>query len=195
MKEIKIGDTITAKFATLNKNNTLDEYKEKCAKDEKESYQVKDETGYKWDESRTVWRVEPCKVEQYFIITGKEWDEITNSFLDDRILWRGKGGTIYTGTNPNFDYDNFKDEAMLQDFKMNNARLVTIIEHKETGERLAVDPQGYYYARYVGLEVEPSEPVSKPSLEEQLIKELLTEMNGQKRKDVYNFVLKLKDEG
>ena len=152
--KFEIGMIINAKFATLNKKNTLTEYREECSKPETESYQMQDqETGYKWDEPRTVWRDEPCMVEQYFLLMPSEWDYITNHFLDDNIILRGKGGTIYTGTNPNFDYDNFKDEAMLKDFRANNARLVTIIENKDSGEVIAIDPQGYIYARYVGLEV------------------------------------------
>jgi hypothetical protein len=74
--------------------------------------------------------------------------------MDDSILWRGKGGTEYTGTNPDFDYGALAaDKEMLADFKANNANLVTVLENDKTGERVAIDPQGYSYARYVGIEV------------------------------------------
>ena len=152
--KIEINDRIYAKFATLNKSETLDQYKEECSKPEKESYQVEDEGGYKWSESMTTWSFDLCQVEQYFKVTAKEWESITNSFLDDNIIYRGKGGTIYTGNNPDFDENMLgKDEAMLKDYRLNNARLITVIENDTTGELIAIDPQGYQYARYVGIEL------------------------------------------
>ncbi len=151
MKEFNIGDRITAKFATINKNDTLAEYKEECAKPEIVT-EMRDWDGHQVEDKYTSWRVEPCQVEQVFVVTPAEWEELTNSFQDDNILWRGKGGTIYTGSNPNFNYDSL-DPASLDDYKLNNARLVTIIQNRETGEAVAVDPQGYDYARYVGIEV------------------------------------------
>ncbi len=151
-KIIQLNDLVTAKFATLNKSNTLDEYKEECSKDEVETV-TGTYDGQPYTDTFTTWRNEQCQVEQYFKVTPAEWEQITNNFLDDHLIWRGKGGTIYTGTNPDFDYDNFSDQEMLKDFQRNNARLVTIIEHQETGEKIAIDPQGYSYARYVGIEV------------------------------------------
>ena len=149
----KIGDFIKAKFATINKNETLAQYKEECAKEETQTdtRQYGDEV---YTDTWKVWEIEKCKIEQYFRATPEEWETLTNSFFDDNILWREKGGTIYTGKNKNFDYDKLgNDTEMLQDYRLNNARLVTIIENGTTGEAIAIDPQGYKYARYVGIDV------------------------------------------
>ena len=146
---IQVNDLVQAKFATLNKNNSLDEYKKICSEPEDEIVKGTYD-GEPYTDVFKRWRIEPCKVEQYFKVTAKEWNELTNNLLDDNIIWRGKGGTIYTGKNPNFDYDDLSPEA-LKDFQANNARLVTVIEHGETGERIAIDPQGFSYARYLGL--------------------------------------------
>ncbi len=162
---MKVGQTITAKFATLNKNETLDQYKEECSKPEKESYELQDpDSGYKWNKERIVWRVESCIIEQIFEVTAKEWETITNSFLDDNIIWRGKGGTEYTGNDPDFDIDKLGgDPEMLQDYRDHNANLVTILINQLTGEAIAINPEGHSYARYVGIDVGPRTVKITPS--------------------------------
>jgi len=144
-KEIELGDIVTAKFASINKNDCLDTYKEECAKEEKTEY--------------TNWRMEKCKVEGVFTLNQDEWDDITNSFLDENILYRGKGGAIYTGDDKRLiDSDKefhilLQDRELLAEFRKNNANLVTILINKNTDETIAVNPEGYGYARYVGIEV------------------------------------------
>ena len=153
MKDLEIGQMVTAKFATMNKNETLDQYKEECSK---EAYETIERTyGDIVDiDTFTVWDYEDCKIEQIFNVTPKEWGLLTNSFLDDHILWREKGGTIYTGTDKDFNEDLLgNNPAMLEDYRNNNARLVTIITNNQSGEAIAIDPQGYKYARYVGIDI------------------------------------------
>lgn len=151
--EIEIGDFVSAKFAALNKSETLEEYKKECSKDE--IVKVK----RLWDgvevaDEYISWNIENCKVEQYFKLSLEEWNDITNNLLEDRLIFRGKGGTIYTGTNPNFDIDKLgSDEEMLKDYRLNHANVITILENDDTGELVAIDPQGYNYARYAGIEV------------------------------------------
>ncbi len=151
MKTYEIGQRITAKFASLNKNETLDQYKEECNKEAWENIErtygdIVDIDTFK------VWDNELCQIEQIFNVTPKEWGLLTNSFLDDNIIWREKGGTIYTGTDENFNDDLLgSNPEMLKDYRANNARLVTIITNDQSGETIAIDPQGYKYARYVGL--------------------------------------------
>lgn len=153
-KEIEIGDFVTAKFATVNKHNSLEAYKAECKHPEKELItRVYGDTEY--DDVVTNWKIESCKVEQIFVLTLGEWDYFVNNLLSDQIIWRDKGGTIYTGSDENFDYDKLgADPAMLQDFQANNAGLVTILKNAGTGETIAINPEGYKYARYVGIEVE-----------------------------------------
>jgi len=153
MENLEIGNMVTAKFASLNKNETLDQYKEECNKEPWETIErtygdiVDVDTFKNWDN-------ESCKVEQIFKVTPKEWGLLTNSFLDDNIIWREKGGTIYTGTDKDFNEDLLgNNPEMLEDYRANNARLVTIVMNDQSGETIAIDPQGYKYARYVGIEV------------------------------------------
>lgn len=150
---INVGDFVSAKFATVNKHDSLAAYKAECGKPEKEMItRVYGDTEY--DDVVTNWREESCKVEQIFELTLGEWDYFVNNLLSDQIIWRDKGGTIYTGSDENFDYDKLgSDPAMLQDFKANNAGLVTILKNASTGELIAINSEGYKYARYVGIEV------------------------------------------
>ena len=149
----EIGSLVKAKFATLNKNETLDQYKAECSRGQMQE-EVRMYGNIKEVDTWETWEIEECKIEQYFKVTPEEWKEITNSFLDSNILYREKGGTIYTGHNVLFDENLLgSDSQMLQDYRLNNARLITIIENDTTGETIAIDPQGYKYARYVGIEV------------------------------------------
>ena len=151
MNDFQIGQRITARFATLNKNETLDQYKEECNKEPWETIErvygdIVDLDTFK------VWDDEECEIEQIFNVTPKEWGFLTNSFLDDNLIWRNKGGTIYTGSNKDFDESKLgSNPAMLEDYRKNNARLVTVLVNDQSGETIAVDPQGFGYARYVGL--------------------------------------------
>ena len=150
MNTYEIGNIITAKFASLNKNETLELYKEECSK---EQFTKRDYKSHPADDMITTnWTMEKCKIEQYFEVTQKEWNNITEDFFSENILYRKKGGTIYTGTSEDFDYDILhKDKDMLEDYKRNNARLVTIIKLEDSKKAIAIDPQGYSYARYVGI--------------------------------------------
>ncbi len=151
MKTYEIGQRITARFASLNKNETLDQYKEEC---NKEAWETVERTYGDIVDTDTfkVWDNELCQIEQIFYASPKEWGLLTNSFLDDNIIWRGKGGTIYTGTDENFDENLLgSNPEMLEDYKRNNARLITVLINDQSGETIAIDSQGYGYARYVGL--------------------------------------------
>ena len=140
-QKLEIGNIISSKFATLNKNDSLESYKTECARPEKEDY--------------TNWRYEDCKIEQYFELTSTEWNHITNNLLEDNLIFREKGGNEYTGEDESVanDEDFWKNETKLIEFRKHNARLVTVLKNKETGEYITVDPQGHNYARYVGLGV------------------------------------------
>ena len=61
------------KFARINKNNTLDEYKE-------EVYQKKD------------YQVCDVLIQQEIQVDQESFDKISNSLLVDNALWKGIGG-------------------------------------------------------------------------------------------------------
>jgi hypothetical protein len=155
MKTYEIGQIIQAKFAVLNKNDTLEEYIEEC---ELPQYTKKDYLNYPGDDGlEKNWDIETCKIEQIFYVTKNEWNKITNNFLDDNIIFRKKGGNVYIGTNEkiintNDVMDIYNDEKLMNEFRNNSARLVTLIQN-EDGNCIVVDPQGHDYARYVGVEV------------------------------------------
>ncbi len=140
--KIEIGQTIFSKFATLNKNETLGEYKELCDLPKQGEY--------------TNWNIEKCLVEQYFKLTASEFREISENLFEHRLIFREKGGNQYTGKNQEVidaGDDFWKTPKLLEEYKKDNARLVTILENEDTKELMAIDPQGHNNARYVGINI------------------------------------------
>jgi len=153
---MQVGSMITAKFATMNKNNTLREYKKECKKPEFEEITQEGGNGYPSFKHRGAnWRIEKCKVVKYALLSSKEFNFLTKNFLsDNEELYEKIGGHKYTGTNPNFDYQTFyMIPALLKDFQKNNVTLVVVLENETTKEKVAINTEGYNYARYVGIEV------------------------------------------
>lgn len=123
-----------AYFAKLNKNNTLEEYKEECAKGE--------------------FHYERILVTEQVFLNGQEWKKFVNSFLSDNERIAGKGGCDSTvilpeETNDKELYQLTKEQQ--EAWKRHSFRNVVEIINTLTGEYIYVDPQGYNYSRYVGL--------------------------------------------
>ena len=157
MKKLEVGQFIEAKFACLNKNETIEEYKNECSKPEV-TYEVSQEgeNGYpRIAGNITNWRIEKCKIDGIVNLIPEEYNELVNSLLDERPYFRGQGGDIYTGTNEEINNLNdfmelYKRPDLLEEYRRNNARCVILINCKGY-ESFVVDPQGYAYARYVGF--------------------------------------------
>jgi hypothetical protein len=75
---------------------------------------------------------EPYIVAEEIEIGQKEWAEWTADFFEDKTAWfKGKGGIKKT--------------------ELGVVRECVLIRNADSGEELLVDPQGYDYARYVGV--------------------------------------------
>ena len=157
MKKLEVGQFIEAKFACLNKNETIEEYKNECSKPEV-TYEVSQEgeNGYpRIAGNVTNWRIDKCRIDGIVNLIPEEYNELVNSLLDERPYFRGQGGDIYTGTNeelnnPDGCRDLYNRPDLLKELRRHHARKVILI-NCEGYESFVVDPQGYAYARYVGF--------------------------------------------
>lgn len=131
---------VNAKWAKLNKNNTIDQY----------YYEVYGECEYD---------VEKMLVEEIVTLDYSEWYEFRNSLLEDKEWLAGKGGT---GSTFKLSEERAKEvneiwEMTPEEFNQWRAcsyRVGLIVELEDSHMRVAVDPQGHDYARYVGIDVE-----------------------------------------
>jgi hypothetical protein len=143
IEEVKGEEVVRGvKFADVNKQNDLEDYK---AQVEAGDYYEKE-----------------CFVKQRIFVTQDEWDNITNSFLQDLDWWKEIGGHDL-GT---FDRARFKNFFPKEDvkasywdltpeaqkfFKDNVKALTTELINEETGEKIYINTEGFKYARYVGV--------------------------------------------
>ena len=121
---------LQAKFAKLNKNNTVAEYRQEIAKGE--------------------YRIDDCKVTHTAILSDADYELFANTLLTDYDWLSGLGGSaVDMEPEPTGDFYEWSP-AQQEEFRSNSYRLVVaVISPKRT--TLYVDPQGYQYARYVGL--------------------------------------------
>ena len=126
---------VTAKFADLNKNDNIGDYVE----------QIKNK---KFD----INRVRVC-YEVKLSLT--QWNEFCTALLDSHAAFDGKGGNSSDFQLPDgIDFLNiFNHPELLKKWQsqsyIDNAILVSC-----GWQSVIVDPQGYDYARYVGLDVQ-----------------------------------------
>lgn len=123
---------IGSQFAKLNKNQTLNQYKEEIAEGENNYY------------------LETVKVQKELHFTTQEaLDYFSNHFLTDFDFLEHEGGSftddqrIQTMT----DYNNMTKEER-ETVKFN---LYGVAVYYNNELQFVIDPQGYSYARYVGL--------------------------------------------
>lgn len=121
---------IGSQFAKLNKNNTLEEYKEEVAKDE---YYLQD-----------------VKITKEIYFNNEEaLNYFSNLLLSDFDFLVGAGGSFTDDVRINSitDYHNMDEEE--QKTVIWNLYGVAIYHNSKL--KFIVDPQGHNYARYVGL--------------------------------------------
>jgi len=121
----------TGQFARLNKNNTVDEYRDECRKID--GFEMVD-----------------VKVSEIVTLSPADYDDFANGLLTDYEWLSGKGGS---GTRANLRevkyFCHYTDEEQAA-FRAQAYRDCVLVQ-AEGREALAVDPQGYAYARYVGF--------------------------------------------
>ena len=156
-KEFKIGDVIKAKFASMNKNNTLLEYKKECKKEETYIYTQDGGNGYPtFREPMKNWRIEKCLIKKVIKLSDSEFKHLSKNLLEDNIeLFEKIGGSEYTGTNKEFSYEKlYSDENMKNDYRKNHVTLVVLVINEDRPTKMfVVNTEGYLYARYVGINV------------------------------------------
>lgn len=120
---------VSARFAALNKQNTLDEYEYETERDS---------------------QVERVEITEVLSLTDAEYDDFADNFLRDDPRIAGKGGTSSTADLPEVaSWTDYTDEQQ-QAFREHAYREVILV--RAPGRRtLFVDPAGYEYARYVGF--------------------------------------------
>lgn len=126
MKIEKADFMINAKWANLNKNNEIGEY---C-------YEVYMKNDY---------AVNKMRVTEIVTLNFEEWYAFKNGLLEDRDWLAGKGGTEEI-----FELVDEKEQL----YKKKYCIVGLLVQLEDSNEIVAVDPEGYSYARYVGIEVE-----------------------------------------
>lgn len=139
MKIEKANFMVNAKWANLNKNNTIGEY----------FYEVFMKADY---------TVTKMKVLEVVTLNYEEWYDFKNGLLDDRDWLKGKGGT-----DSDFELSPEREKEVKRFYDLTpeerNAwieqsySIGLIVQLEDSYERVAVNPEGYDYARYVGVEV------------------------------------------
>ena len=124
-----IGQRITVSFPRLNKQGTLDEYREQA-------------------DRRTV----PCEVEKVLMLTAEEYDAMAEDLLADYNRL-GTGGTNSDADLPEgWDYFRATEEERAA-FKAQAYNLVTVVQAPRR-ETIFINPEGHAYPRYVGFDVD-----------------------------------------
>jgi len=133
------NETITAIFPRMNKQNTLEEYKEELFAG---SYSEK------------------VEIIKEVVLSAEEYDEVSNSFLSDNAeLWEKIGGRRNTkGIEHRFDFTEEEKEEWLESMVTMVVRVsVKDSEHYSIRRRdrhrtpFLVNTEGFEYARYVGF--------------------------------------------
>lgn len=131
LAEVPGNVRLTARFAKLNKNNTLDEYKLECDKGEYYEEQV--------------------LLTHHADLTAEQFRAFCGHLLSDFPWLDGLGGT-----DSDYPFRGSMTEWCKQSDAEKNAwraqsyRLGVLVTRPD-GYAIVVDPQGYRYARYVGL--------------------------------------------
>lgn len=130
-----VGDYLKANFPSLNKRQSIADYKE-------------NPSGSEW----------LCKVQKVLSLTPEAYDEFANNLMASNPSL-GEGGSA--SDSPLITDDLFKRSLsdwtpeQQAEWKATSYSLVTVVEAPGR-ETFVVDAQGYDYARYVGLDPKPA---------------------------------------
>ena len=138
---------IKAFFPSLNKNNTLAEYKAL--------------TDGNWNEVEITDTLE---------LSPAEWADFTENLLQDDERIAGKGGCDSDADVREVSQWWELTEEEQEAWKAESYILGVLVRNTDTGEEIIVDPQGYNYARYVGLLTAPAalKPKNPEPMDEQI---------------------------
>lgn len=120
----------TAKFASLNKNNTVEEYRDELAKGSYSTNKV--------------------KITEIAELSKSDYRRFRQSLPTDFDFLAGKGGCDSSADVPDVKHFWELNEDQQKAWRDGSYRLCVAVQC-EGEPTLYVDPQGYNYARYVGL--------------------------------------------
>ena len=144
-----VGDRFVARFPSLNKRCTADEYREQLARPE-----------YDRGDRCAHWSDDLCVVEKVLHLSRGEFSHLCNNLLEDRTdLGQGGTGSDVPAPASLWSMSDSEREAWVA----KSWRAVTVVTC-DGCRPLVIDPQGYRYARYVGFyptPVEAPKPLAK----------------------------------
>jgi len=150
-----VGQRIIAKFAALNKNSTLGLYIRECEKPEDGKRYW---TRSNWHVPKN-WYMTECKVHKVIRMTTAEYDHFAVNVMDSMPeLFDGFGGAE-SDYKLGRDVENFWDMTQEEQalWSASSYSVVAVIEAPRR-QTIVVNPEGYSYARYVGLSPKPMQP-------------------------------------
>ena len=131
-----VGDRFVARFPSLNKRCTADEYREQLARPE-----------YDRGDRCAHWSDDLCVVEKVLHLSRGEFSHLCNNLLEDRAdLGQGGTGSDVPAPASLWSMSDSEREAWVA----KSWRAVTVVTC-DGCRPLVIDPQGYRYARYVGF--------------------------------------------
>ena len=126
---ITADNLITVVFPRLNKNNTLDENNKQIT----EEYHTNN-----------------ALITDVVDLTPSEWSAFTNNLLQNWEWLAEKGGNGSLISLSSEDFYKLSEEEQQKEWRKNSYSLVVQVRC-EGKQDLYIDPQGYNYARYVGV--------------------------------------------
>lgn len=146
-----VGDRFVARFPSLNKLCTADEYRNQLARPE-----------YDRGDRCAHWSDDLCVVEKVLHLSRADFSHLCNNLLEDRTDL-GQGGT---GSDADVQPENGAfwkmTDADRDAWVSKSWRAVTVVTC-DGCRPLVIDPQGYRYARYVGFYPTPVEAPKLPA--------------------------------
>lgn len=140
-----VGDRFVARFPSLNKRCTADEYREQLARPE-----------YDRGDRCAHWSDDLCVVEKVLHLSRGEFSHLCNNLLEDRTdLGQGGSGSDADVHPENGEFWKMSDTER-DAWIAKSWRAVTVVTC-DGCRPLVIDPQGYRYARYVGFYPTPVE--------------------------------------
>jgi len=152
---------INVLFPSLNKNNTIEEYKEELER--------------KYNTNKTL----ICEI---ITLSNADYELFTHNFLCDCDFIAGKGGNR-SDFESDKDFYSMNREEQEECIKLSYT--LGILVQNEDGEQIIVDPQGYNYARYVGFLEEPLTTPEPPKPRKKI------DLNKREIKDTNNNIVDL----
>ncbi|PSV00353.1 hypothetical protein [Photobacterium kishitanii] len=162
--DAKVGDFITARFASANKDNTIGGYFYKCQQEESQKedriWIFSTEKGWHW-EILNNWNDSKVKIVKIANVSDKTYDALAGDLLSSSNL--ADAGVTFECGGEKSDYKVNKDiypdietfwkfaSTQEKELWKKESWLIGALIKSPNRRPFVVDTQGYSYARYVGL--------------------------------------------